>query len=159
MQSRRPIARQDAELSQTTPLSGWITGVGGDGRLHVDFAGNAYGPLPARSVVDLSAGDLSPAGEPTPVLLAFDRGDPKLPIIMGVLRDAVLCSKPHRNASPNDLTVGDHLQFSARQDITLRCGEATITLQADGRIVIKGSRLISRASESNRIRGASVAIN
>jgi hypothetical protein len=30
---------------------------------------------------------------------------------------------------------------------------------ADGRIVIKGTRLLSRASETNKIKGASVDIN
>lgn len=153
----RPLALQHAGEPQKQPLSGWIADVDAHGRLRVDFDGNRAGPLPAQTVVAIRAEDLAPGGAPTPVLLVFDRGNPAAPIIVGLLREAVLA--PAAAQPAHGRLTADSLLFDAGQDITLRCGDASITLQADGRIVIKGSRLLSRASETNRIRGASVAIN
>lgn len=39
------------------------------------------------------------------------------------------------------------------------CGQASITLQEDGKILIDGVEVVSKAKGSNRIKGASVRIN
>ena len=49
--------------------------------------------------------------------------------------------------------------FDAEEEIVLRCGEASITLTRSGKIIIKGSYLLSRSSGANRIKGGSVQIN
>jgi hypothetical protein len=49
--------------------------------------------------------------------------------------------------------------IEGRDEVVLRCGQGSITLRADGKIVIKGTQLVSRASDTNKIRGASVQIN
>ena len=43
--------------------------------------------------------------------------------------------------------------------MVIRCGEGSITLTKDGRLVLKGRELVSRATEANKIRGALVSIN
>ena len=69
------------------PVVGWIAGAGGDGTVLVDFEGNAGGPLPARSTVALD-GDavLSALGSRQGAVLLFERGDPALPLILGLVQ-------------------------------------------------------------------------
>ena len=53
----------------------------------------------------------------------------------------------------------DELVFSARRQITIRCGESSITLTAAGKIILRGKYIVSRSSGVQRIKGGSVQIN
>ncbi len=54
---------------------------------------------------------------------------------------------------------GRTVTLEAAEEITLRCGEASLTLFADGRVVTRGVNIVSHASEQQRIQGAVVKIN
>lgn len=56
---------------------------------------------------------------------------------------------------PNDGCV----EIASESEVVLRCGKASITLTADGDVMIRGRNILSRASFDNRIRGAGVHIN
>ena len=43
--------------------------------------------------------------------------------------------------------------------IELRCGRASLIMEKDGRITLRGTRVVSHASGTNRIRGGSVQLN
>jgi hypothetical protein len=61
-----------------------------------------------------------------------------------------------------DLEVeGDEepLVLSSRKGVVLRCGEASIRLMPDGRVVVRGKDVLTRASRRNQIAGASVRLN
>lgn len=59
-----------------------------------------------------------------------------------------------------DLTIDRRrLVLSADQEVVLRCGKASITLTADGKVTIRGSDVVSTAVRTNRIRGGAVRIN
>jgi hypothetical protein len=55
--------------------------------------------------------------------------------------------------------VPEELVIEAGERLTLRCGDGSITLRADGKVLIKGRDLVSHAQRANRIKGGSVAIN
>ena len=55
--------------------------------------------------------------------------------------------------------VPDVLVIKAGRELTLKCGEASIQLFADGTIRIDGKDVESRASRVNRIKGNSVTLN
>jgi hypothetical protein len=55
--------------------------------------------------------------------------------------------------------VPDDLVLEAKETVTLRCGDGSITIRADGKILIKGKDLVSHAQRANRIKGGSVSIN
>jgi hypothetical protein len=55
--------------------------------------------------------------------------------------------------------IPEEIVLEAGRELTLRCGEGTITLREDGKILIRGKDLVSRAERSNRIKGGSVSIN
>jgi hypothetical protein len=100
------------------------------------------------------------------VALLFEAGNPRKPIIMGLIQHpeklpASAAEGIRREAgNPVDAEVdGERLLFTAKKEIVLRCGKASITLTRAGKILIRGAYLLSRSSGVNRIKGGSVQIN
>jgi hypothetical protein len=92
-----------------------------------------------------------------PVALAPDdevvvlrEGGAGRPVVLGRIAAAV-----RRAAADPPAT----LVLEARENLTLRCGDGSITIRADGRILIKGRDLVSHARRMNRIKGGAVTIN
>jgi hypothetical protein len=54
---------------------------------------------------------------------------------------------------------GRRVRIVAREQIVLECGEASITLHRNGRIVIKGTYVETSSEGTNRIKGGQVRIN
>jgi Domain of unknown function (DUF6484) len=54
---------------------------------------------------------------------------------------------------------GQNLEIAAQESITLRCGKASLTLTADGQILLRGAYISSHSSGTQRIKGAAVRIN
>jgi uncharacterized protein (DUF2345 family) len=54
---------------------------------------------------------------------------------------------------------GRRVKIVARDQIVLECGEASITLHRNGRIVIKGTYVETASEGTNRIKGGQVRIN
>ena len=54
---------------------------------------------------------------------------------------------------------GKRVCLEAEDELTLKSGKASITLQVDGRIVIKGMESVSRARGTHKVKGATVLIN
>ncbi len=121
-----------------------------DDRPLVVFAGNPRDhALPARSLTRLSSEDVG-----AEVALLFEEGDPARPLIVGRLIE------PARSAaSPIVVVDGQTLRLTAKERIELRVGKASLIMEADGHITIRGTDLVSHASRSNRIRGGSVNLN
>ena len=94
------------------------------------------------------------------VLICQSERSDQRPIVLG----RIGVRRPLGSADP---TVGtadpanapDELVLEARQSLTLRVGDGSITIRADGRILIKGRDVVSHARNTNRIKGGAVAIN
>lgn len=54
---------------------------------------------------------------------------------------------------------GKKVIIEGEEEVVLSCGESSITLNRNGKIVIRGKYLLSRASGVNRILGGSVEVN
>jgi hypothetical protein len=148
----------------TSPRSGRLVGHNEQGRLLVDFPGNAFGPLRARTTVVLAPQELQRAvHEQCPVLLLFEEGDPGRPIVVGLLRDEVPGAEPAAPAvGAQKLEVeadGRRVEVEAADELVLRCGQASIVLRRNGRVVIRGTYVETRSKGVNRIKGGSVLIN
>ena len=85
------------------------------------------------------------------VALLFQEGDPSWPLIIGRIVDPA--RKP---SAPQVVRDGERVRITGEERIELRCGKATIIMEKDGRITIRGSYVTSHASATNRIRGGSV---
>lgn len=92
------------------------------------------------------------------VLVALEGGDPALPVIVGLVGDLLPLAVP-RPDGDHVLVDGKRITLEGREEVVLRCGEASVTLRADGQVIIKGQRITSRAAETHKIRGATVQIN
>jgi hypothetical protein len=99
-------------------------------------------------------------------VLAFEAGDPTRPIILGLL------AAPHevRTQEPTIESInptpsigvtadGERLVLSAQREIELRCGKASITLTQAGKVIIRGSYVLSRSTGANCVKGASIQLN
>ena len=117
----------------------------------VNFPANRNGAATAaRSTVAISRANLG-----CEVVLMFDRADADRPIIIGLLRP----SAADRTAVPDVTLDGERLVLSADRELVLRCGDATIILTRAGKVLIRGSYLLTRSSGVNRIKGGAVQIN
>jgi hypothetical protein len=71
------------------------------------------------------------------------------PLVLGLIQPLM----------PEITADGEKLVFEANREVTLKCGKASITLTADGRVTIRGTQVLSRADGPNRIQGGSVQLN
>lgn len=53
----------------------------------------------------------------------------------------------------------DALRFTAQERIELRCGDGSLILRADGKVIVKGNEVVSCARGVNKVKGAAVRIN
>lgn len=156
--------------------------------LLVDFEGNLNGPLPARLLIPLSAQALQQAlAQHTPAALLFEPGDPWSPLVVGLLQPLPAEDLPNRAESgeqtpttpdvseqarspetaevqlplgPLEVRVEEQrIVLEARTELVLQCGPASITLQPDGRVLIRGTDVISHARGLQRLRGAAIQLN
>lgn len=160
MSGRDPI---ENDISQAlagarwhAPVVGELLALADEGRTPlVRFAGQpGSAALPARSVVDLHGAHIGRA-----VLLVFEQADPCRPIVTGVLRGDEGWPLAGRPAQVEVDADGACLTLSAREQLVLRCGRASITLTRAGKVLIQGSYVLSRASGVNRVKGGAVQIN
>lgn len=142
------------------PCGGVVTGeliaIADDGRTPlVMFPGQAgTAAVRARSVVDLHGAHIGAA-----VVLMFELADPNRPIVMGVLRGNEGWPLAGRPAQVDIDADGERMTVSAREQMVLRCGKASITLTRAGKVLIQGSYVLSRSTGVNRVKGGAVQIN
>lgn len=108
----------------------------------------------ARTVIDLHGAHVGRA-----VVLMFEQGDPAQPIIMGVLRGEAGWPQPDRPGQVEVSSDGERMVVSAREQLVLQCGQASITLTRSGKVLINGTYVCSDSSGVSRIKGGSVQIN
>lgn len=141
---------------------GWLVAVDQRGCPLVDFPGIADREwIIAQSTVAIETHDVG-----REVALVFEEGDPRKPIIVGLLQrprpaqGSVASPEVQTGASPIAAKIdGEQVVLSADKEIALRCGKASITLTRAGKVLIRGAYLLSRSSGVNRIKGGSVQIN
>ena len=94
------------------------------------------------------------------VLIVFEQGDPDRPLIIGLMDDPLERIVTMEVSPPKEALIdGKRVTIEAQEEIVLKCGSGSITIRKDGKIIIKGTHLLSRSSGPIRIKGASVNIN
>jgi hypothetical protein len=141
---------------------GTIVKISPEGRLVIDYDGNRFGPLEARCVRRESLCDAYQAGYT--VLLVFENQDPFRPIVVGVLSDICFpdpqAAEFRADLDPRNATIdGNRIRLRAHEEILLECGQSSLLLRSDGKVIVKGVEIVSRASRTNKVRGACVKIN
>ena len=150
---------------------GWLTAGSTPAAPTVDFEGNASGPLKARTIVAFDAPSIAQAiATRQGALLLFENGDSRLPIVVGLVSPepgaALFASLLRPETSVRDATGTPDARLEGRRvtlegdtEVVLRCGDASITLRRDGKVILRGAYIETTAKGVNRIRGGSVKIN
>ena len=107
-----------------------------------------------RSVVDLHSAHIG-----RQVVLMFEGSDPARPIVLGVLREGAVRSLEERPGAVAVDADGERLLVTAREQLVLRCGKASVTLTKAGKVLIEGTYVSSRSSGVNRVKGGSIQLN
>ena len=121
------------------------------------------------------------------VVISFAQNNGGMAIVMGVIRralddvlaqqtapipeavstqqeEASIAQEKSLSAStmtekPEVIVDGNKLEITAAEEITLRCGKASITLNKNGKILIKGEHMLNRTAGSYKIKSGSIQLN
>jgi hypothetical protein len=133
--------------------------------------GAPSGGVLARTTLTLDSAAMREAAEQgRDALLVFEGEDVMKPIVIGLLAPAPSASPEVVPAPPTGqptkplnplvaLVDGKRVVIDAQDEIVLRCGEASITLRRNGRVVVRGTYVETRSRGVNRIKGGTVQIN
>jgi len=102
-----------------------------------------------------------------PAVVVFERGDRRLPLVVGLLErmdatpepPAAAAVEPAPMASLEADVDGRRVCLTAQDEIVLQCGSASVTLRRNGRVVIRGTYVETHSEGTNRIKGGQVQIN
>jgi len=171
------VLSPSAELAPGEVVIGQLEGVSAKGEPLVDFQQNiSEGAIPAMSTVAINAEHIG-----RQVALLFTEGNLNNPLIIGLIHSPLLDLLDNFNVSsveseqaeePVKEAEGDSSNLSAdafvdgkrvvlegREEVVLKCGEASITLTRAGKIMIRGKYILNRSTGVNRILGGSVQVN
>lgn len=172
-------------LAAGTIIIGKIIDIDEHGRPLVIFNENPSGhPLVALATLSITKNHIS-----RQIALLFNNGDPGQPVIMGLIHNPLdelldnfeLSSGLDNNddidpfieikdiktkqaglkgSAENKVYVdGKQVCIEGAEEVSLKCGKASITLTKSGKILIRGTYLLNRSSGVNRIMGGSVQVN
>lgn len=136
---------------------GELIGITGEGRVPLVLFPGQLGTaaIAAQTVIDLHGPHIGKK-----VMLMFEGGNASKPIVMGVLRENnegwPLTEQPGQVEVDAD---GQRMIVSAKKQIVLKCGKASITLTKAGKVLIQGTYVLSRSSGVNRVKGGSIQLN
>jgi hypothetical protein len=130
----------DAPVLLDRPVRAHLVRIDGDGTLLVRIVGQVVIRCDwVQQSVELSEGD---------ELLVFT---PTNPDTRGVVVGRI--GQYREPAKPA------HASLESSETLTLRCGQSSIDLRADGKVLIKGEDVTVRAKGTQRIRAGTVSIN
>lgn len=134
-------------------IVGIIVGFRGDLPL-VTFPGQVdSAAVPCRTIIDVAADTVG-----RQALLMFEAGDARRPILIGCLRETV----QSRSSLPATVEVEvdqTRVTVTAKDQIVLQCGTASITLTKAGKLIMRGEYISQRSTGVVRIKGGCVEIN
>lgn len=165
-----------ANLSPGEIIIGQFEGLNDSGKPLVNFSYNqSTEPVVAISTVGLNQNH---AGRQ--VALLFVENNIEQPVVIGLIHNQLNeilenfeislpenkeNTEPPNAATSKPVTVNDayldgkRVVIEGKEEVVLKCGEASITLTKAGKILIRGKYLLNRSSGVNRIMGGSVQVN
>ncbi|HEV2331445.1 MAG TPA: hypothetical protein VGY56_21895 [Verrucomicrobiae bacterium] len=156
----------DAPLSTKSPpnsqiVTGHLQGIDDEGRvLFVAEQGDGL-PVPVVIGMAISDGVLIPAARNHQRALVVRTDEsPSHWVLIGLVRERV--SSAARDAVPGELEVkvdGETLRLTADREIELRCGNASLVLRQSGRVILKGTHVVTSSRGPLKVKGATVEIN
>lgn len=152
--SEEPNAVADATLRGA--VVGVLIGFQDDGRTPlVIFPGQVEeGAVVARAAQDLHGIHIGQE-----VVLVFEQANPRRPIIVGCMSSKGVWPMTEGVGEVDVDVDGNRMVVSAKEQLVLRCGKASITLTKSGKVLIHGTYVSQRSSGVVRIKGGAVQLN
>lgn len=170
-----PSVRPGSAQGQSVEL-GRIVALDDDGRILVE---TNLRPEPVESLLAIPLDReliLSLIEAEHPVVVSFQQGDPLRPIIVGLLQPPLALrnseTESHAHTEPKEPPLqgsqpfvieadvdGRRVELKAQDELVLRCGEASVTLRRNGRVIVRGTHVETYSTGVNRIKGGQVRIN
>lgn len=165
--------KEVAKLAPGEIVLGTIASIDALGQPLVDFPQN----LSSEAISAITTVPLEQVHVSRQVALLFNQGDFSQPIVTGLIHSplqAMLDSYQHEqensdsarkvelsgNLNGNNVCVdGKTITFEATDEMVFKCGQSSITLTKEGKVLIRGKYLLNRSSGVNRIMGGSVQVN
>ena len=135
---------------------GTLIGFSNEGRTPLVILPDQIGTaaIAAASILDLHGPHIGKR-----VVMQFERGDPQRPIILGLLREGDGWPLPNPPAQVEVDVDGERMLVSAKEQLVLKCGKASITLTKSGKVLLRGAYVSIYSAGINRIKGASIQLN
>jgi hypothetical protein len=161
MSESKVLERQSAGAGGASPsfvgaVVGVLIGFQDEGRTPlVIFAGQVGdAAMPARATQAVHGSHIG-----REVVLVFEGADPRRPIILGLMQRRDGWPLPGQPGQVEVDADGERLIVSAKNELVLRCGKASVTLTSSGKVLIQGTYVSHRSSGVMRIKGGSVQLN
>lgn len=110
--------------------------------------------IAARSTVELGRRHIG-----REVLLTFEAGNPRSPIVIGCMQRSTDRARTKPDVNAEIEIDGERVLVAARETLVLRCGAASITLTRAGKILISGNYVSHRSTGVVRIKGGAIQLN
>lgn len=161
---QKKIIETFTQLAPRGICIGHIVGTNEQGDVLVEFDGS--GPKTAKLVEKLGKLRFSRNKyKDREVLIFFEGEGTGGPILLDLMADplesllSMEVSENNRQELKDVLVDGKKITIQAKDEIVLECGKGSITVRKDGKIIVKGTHLVSRSSGPHKIKGAHVNIN
>jgi hypothetical protein len=175
-QAESQSSTQNELSSQGSLLIGKVTSINDHGNPLIAY-NEATQVLPIEALTTVPLNESSIGKD---VAISFAQNQGGVPIVMGVIRrilDDVISQQTKTTSSaevahdeitnllnddaskPEIIVDGNKLELSAADEITLRCGKSSITLNKNGKILIKGEHMLNRIAGSYKIKSGSIQLN
>lgn len=149
---------QVLETPRNGLMVGTVTGFTEEGQALALFEGESD-PVPALCAASLTRTVVEGAVKQATPGLFLCSDTLSSPLLLDFI-SFVPAAEPVDHVHPPDLPMARaRLELQAKEAIELRCGDACIALEQDGRVVIRGNEILSRARGQHRIRGACIKLN
>ena len=148
----------EPSLAPATTHLGRIVAILNDDQVSVAIPGKA-GTVAARLGVPVTRARLEEAIESRRgAVILIDPQATQCAIVLGLLEPIApeVSEKPQVVEADVD---GKRVRIVGNDEIVLECGNASITLRRNGRIIIRGAYVETDSTGTNRIKGAAVRIN
>ena len=156
-------------------IIGVLAGLDNQGNALVNFSENPSD----EAIVAITTVALQQNQSGRQVALLFAEANLKKPVIMGLIHSPLTQmlesfemvdaeSQLDDSADTQELIASDvddvnldgkRVVLEGKEEIVLKCGDASITLTKAGKILIRGKYLLNRSTGVNRIMGGSVQVN
>jgi hypothetical protein len=164
LKRRRSAATAQEGQTQPSACLGKLCGLAQPDGVWVELPRTGERAL-ARLALDCDAERMQRAiDQGQQAVLAFEDGDSSRPIVLGLIAPLRMPSVVKPDPTHGALEIeaeadGRRVRLKAQEEIVLQCGESSISLKRNGRIVIRGAYVETNAITTNRIRGGNVRIN